>query len=64
MERISQYAEDHPGLSGTALRKAVSGNSDAKKLALELLINEGWMTFTQKGQSKLHYSAKPFRAAT
>jgi hypothetical protein len=62
MERVSRYIEMKPGQSGNAIRRAVSGKTDAKSLALALLVQSGYVR-TEPGPHKgqLHFSEKPFR---
>jgi hypothetical protein len=61
MERVSRYVEDHPGLSGRAIVAAVSGKTEHKRLALELLISEGWIWAARAGNKVEHKSVNPFR---
>ena len=56
MERVSRAVEEQPGLSKRQLRTAVGGNNDAKDLALQLLIDEGYVEARQDGQARRHYS--------
>ncbi len=61
MERVSCAIEDEPGLSRRALRVAVKGKHEAKDLALELLVAEGFVEARRDGQAVRHYSVRPFR---
>jgi len=62
MERVSRAIEADAGLTRRALRTAVKGNHDAKQLALELLIAEGYVEQREDGQWPKHFSIRPFRA--
>jgi hypothetical protein len=64
MERVSRALEDDPGLSRRALRTAVSGKTEGKDLALELLIAEGFVEAKRDGQAVRHHSVRPFREDT
>lgn len=61
MERISNALEDNPGLSKRGIRLAVRGKHEAKDLALELLIAEGYVEARHDSQATRHYSVKPYR---
>jgi len=61
MERISRYVEINPGLSARAVVAGVTGNAQAKRLALELLVSEGYIAQERSGQTLLNHSVKPFR---
>jgi len=61
MERISEAVEQEPGMSKSKVRKAVSGNNHGKDVALELLVDEGYLRAEQKGQAQRHYSARLYR---
>ena len=61
MERVSRYVEEHPGLSGRAIVAAMAGKNEHKRLALELLRQEGFITIDRAGSSLQHKSAHPFR---
>jgi len=61
MERVSRALEEHPGLSKRAVRESVKGNSDAKDLALELLIADGYVTAQRDGQATRHTVVRKFR---
>lgn len=64
MERISKYVEAHPGLSGRAIVDAVRGKVAHKRLALELLIAEGYVDFIRVGNAHQHKSGQPFRCGS
>lgn len=62
MERISKYLEWQPApLSQTAVMDGVTGNTPAKRQALAVLINEGFVAVDRSGQSLLHRSARRYR---
>ncbi|MGI8730823.1 MAG: AAA family ATPase [Solirubrobacteraceae bacterium] len=61
MERVSRALEAHPGLSKRGVREAVKGNHDAKDLALELLVADGYIVAERDGQATRHTVARPFR---
>lgn len=48
------------GLSKLAIETAIGGKRDAVRLALELLVNEGYVAVTKDGNRLLHVLAKPF----
>lgn len=62
MQRVSEYVEQHPGLSGRSIVAAVKGRNEHKRLALELLIQEGYIVRERSGSAQLHKSDHPFRA--
>jgi hypothetical protein len=61
MERTSIAIEDHPGLGTRDLRAAVKGKDDAKRLALQRLVEEEYVEARRDGQKLRHYSLRPFR---
>ena len=63
MERISEAVEQEPGMSKSKVRQAVSGNNHGKDVALELLVDEGYLRVEQKGQARRHYSVRLYRQA-
>ena len=61
MSKLSKTIEDQPGLTSRALRASVSGKNDAKDLALELLVNEGYVEVTPGARGARHHQPKrPF----
>jgi hypothetical protein len=62
MERVSRAIEDKPCLTRRALRAAVRGKHEAKQLALELLIAEGFVEQRAEGAHPTHISVMPYRA--
>jgi hypothetical protein len=64
MGRLSEAIEHNPGLTSRALRSAVRGKNDAKDLALELLVNEGFVAVEAGPRgARLHHSRRPFGAS-
>jgi hypothetical protein len=63
MEKVSKVITAQPGLSITALRKAVGGGHGYIDLALELLILEEFVE-VRKGtrNAQQHYSVRPYKA--
>lgn len=62
MEKLSTAIIENPGLTTRALRSAVSGKNDAKDLALELLVNEGFVDVEPGPRgARRHVSRTPFR---
>lgn len=61
MERISRFCEDNQGLTKNALIIGVKGKTDHKKLALELLVRDGYILAERNGNSFSHKSDRPFR---
>lgn len=61
MVKLSQYIEEHPGLTQNALQGAITGKTVHLKLALELLQADGYVRVERSGQKHLHYNVKPFR---
>jgi hypothetical protein len=62
MERLSKAIELKPGMSVRETRAEVTGNNEAKALALETLIDEGYVRVEWDGQVKGHFSERPYRA--
>jgi len=64
MERMSDaLAKSKAPLTKRALRAAVKGKSEAKDLALELLVGEGYVTVEAGARgAQLHRSVRPYRA--
>jgi hypothetical protein len=61
MERVSRYIEEHPGISKNGVATAVRGDDKAKRLAVELLGAEGFVTIGKSGASHILTSVRPFR---
>ena len=60
MERIYDALTRSPGLSKTAVRKQVPGNTTYKDIALDLLVEEGYVDRRPEGNANRHYVAKPY----
>ena len=63
MERVSRAVEEAPGLSRNAIESSVRGKTDYKRLALELLIAEGFVRVERDGPATRHHSVAPYREA-
>lgn len=62
MERVSRFIEDAPGASKNVTLKAVSGKRDAIVSAIEILLEEGWITATSGPRGAIELtSVRPFR---
>jgi hypothetical protein len=62
MEKVSRFIELHPAaLSGNQVEKGVPGNAEAKRSALRILLERGFIKAEQKGRANLYVSVKPFR---
>jgi hypothetical protein len=61
MSKLSEAIVATPGLTSRALRAAVGGKSDTKDLALELLVNEGYVEVQAGARgARLHHSLRSF----
>jgi len=65
MERVSKFVEGYSeGVSKRAIEAGVKGNTDASRLALELLVTEGFIhRAIGANRSQLHTALKPYREA-
>ena len=64
MERASRLIEEKPGLSKRSIRTAVKGmKNDYKDLAVDLLIDEGYVEDRGPGQAHEYHSIRPYREA-
>lgn len=61
MERLSRAVEQQPGATKSQLRSAVTGRSDAKDVALQLLVADAFVRVEREGQAHCHYSVRPYR---
>ncbi len=62
MERVSRFLEEVPqGRSKNVVSQSVKGKTDAKRLAIDLLIEEGFVRLERSGQAHMLRSIKPFR---
>lgn len=64
MERVSRALESTggAGISGNAVETMVKGKRDGIRLALEMLIAEGYVGVEKVGQARMHRSVRIFRA--
>ena len=63
MEKSSRVIENTPGLSRNAIRTKVGGKREYGELALELLVNEGYVRVEAgNNRANLHHSDRPYRA--
>lgn len=62
MSRVSAALADTPGeLSQNAIEGMVPGKDRTVRLALELLVNDGYVTREKRGQTLYHRHARPYR---
>jgi hypothetical protein len=64
MQRVSEVVERDAGLSQTAIRAAVGSRAEHVRLALQLLISEGYVAAEKDGQTHTHRSLRPYRQDT
>jgi hypothetical protein len=64
MEHLSRALEEHGELNTNSLRIASRGDDKTKPLALELLVNEGYVELRKDGQAKLYSSIRAYREST
>jgi hypothetical protein len=64
MEHLSRALEKHGELNTNSLRLATRGDDKTKPLALELLVNEGYVERRQDGQARIYSSIRPYRETT
>jgi len=60
MRKVSSFVETAPGATGNEVRRSVPGKTDAKDLALRLLVEEGYVERRKVGRANRHYLEKPF----
>lgn len=64
MERTSRFLEVQTGPASQSVVEAeVKGNRDAKRVALRVLVREGYVTRERDGQAWMHRSERPYREA-
>ncbi len=64
MEKVSRYLEGVAEAAKTAVEAAVGGKTDYVRLALDLLVDEGYVSRASGAHGALlHASLKPYRAA-
>lgn len=64
MEKISQFVgrnHDGPPPAKKGIEEGVSGKAEYKRLALDVLVREGYLTAVPKGNHAVYLSAKPYR---
>lgn len=64
MERVSRYLEGVPAASQRAVCKSVSGKTDALRLALECLVEEGFVKLGPMGYEVAHAYREPVDIST
>jgi hypothetical protein len=64
MERVSRALEGTAGagLSGNAVETLVKGKREGVRLALEMLVAEGFVAIEKVGPARMHRSVRIFRA--
>jgi hypothetical protein len=66
MERVSRYVEDHAGISRTSAYKSAGGDWDDNKDALDVLVEEGYLTLDEREHGtrtfRKYTSLRGFRA--
>ncbi len=60
MERVSKWLEFHPGATKRSIHADVNGKREAIAVALEVLIDEGFVRVDRVGQSHEHTSVRPY----
>ena len=60
MRRVADALDEQPGLSKRAIRETTRGSTEAKELAIELLVIEGYVRVERDGRAVRHYLDKPF----
>jgi hypothetical protein len=60
MEKVSRYVADHPGATRNQIKADVPGNTQARDLALQILVDDGYLTRTKRGQAHHHTSLRAF----
>ena len=61
MRKVSDLLAQNPrGLSKNAVETSIGGRREYVRLALELLVNEGHVAQTKRGNATLHTLVKPF----
>jgi hypothetical protein len=63
MERVSRAVQETPGLSRSALRKAVQGKTQYIGLAIDLLVAEGFIELRETGGERGHFTGRLFPPA-
>jgi hypothetical protein len=60
MERVSAALVANGPLSLNGIKAAVKGDDKAKALAVEILVNEGYVQREKSGQAHMHTSLRPY----
>jgi hypothetical protein len=60
MGRVHEAIAATPGISKNAIRASVQGKNEAKDLALELLVGEGYVEVRREGQSHCHHAVRDY----
>lgn len=63
MERVSRWLEINPGASSRVVCQQVTGKTDAIRLALEVLVEEGWISVERVGKGNQYRSIRPYTEA-
>ena len=61
MGRVAEAVAAEPGMTSNGIEKGVKGNAAAKRTALRLLVEEGFIDQRPDGQALRHYAARPFQ---
>jgi hypothetical protein len=61
MERVSKWLEYNPGASRREIEKAVTGNGPTLRLAIDVLIEEGWIVVDRSGKAHEHRVVRDYR---
>jgi hypothetical protein len=61
MEKVSRLLEVSPGASKNAVEDGVTGKRDVVRLALQALVDDGFVNAKRDGSALRHYSVRAFR---
>lgn len=64
MEKVSTWLTAHPDAGRNEILDGVEGRKQHLTTALRILVDEGYITVTKRGQKNLHSSVQPYLAAT
>lgn len=59
-EVLAELPDDHKGLTGNAVARAVPGNTEMKRQALTALVHQDYVSRKTIGQGFYHRLVKPF----
>lgn len=62
MERVSAFVIEHPGATRNQIKEGVSGKTSGKDLALQILVDDGYVEQRRDGQAKRHHSLHAYHA--